>query len=93
VLATRGWLRQYATSRKVAGSRHDELNEVFSIYLILPTTLVPGVCPTSNRCEYQRQGEKVSGEWSMCIRLTTRPPSVRKLSRPVVLNLYETAAQ
>jgi hypothetical protein len=42
----------YATSRKDAGSRPDEVN--FSIYLILPVALGPGVYSASNRNEYQK---------------------------------------
>jgi hypothetical protein len=42
------WLRHYATSRKVAGSRPDEVNESFSIHLILPAALGPGVYAASN---------------------------------------------
>jgi hypothetical protein len=33
--------RHYATSRKVAGSRPDEVNGIFSIYLQLPAALGP----------------------------------------------------
>jgi hypothetical protein len=36
-------VRHYATSRKVAGWRPDEVNEFFSIYIILPAALCPGV--------------------------------------------------
>jgi hypothetical protein len=43
------WLRHYATSRKVAGSRPDEVNEFSSIYLILMSALGPGIYLTSNR--------------------------------------------
>jgi hypothetical protein len=57
----RSALRHYATSRKVAGSRSDEVNELFSMYLILPATLGPGVHSASNRNEYQKQ-KNVSGE-------------------------------
>jgi hypothetical protein len=35
------WLRHYATSRKVAGSRPDEVNSFFSIYLIFLIALDP----------------------------------------------------
>jgi hypothetical protein len=49
------------TSRKVAGSRPDEVNERFSIYLILPAALGPGVYSTFNRSEYQKQ-KNVSGK-------------------------------
>jgi hypothetical protein len=40
------WLRHYATSQ-VRGSRPNEVN--FSIYLILPATLGPGIYWASNR--------------------------------------------
>jgi hypothetical protein len=56
------WLRHYVTSRKVAGSRPDEVNEFSSISLILPVALGPGVYSTSNRDEYQKQKNNVSGE-------------------------------
>jgi hypothetical protein len=55
------WLRYYATSRKVADTRPDEVNELFSIYLILPVTLGRGVYSASNRKKYQKQ-KNVSGE-------------------------------
>jgi hypothetical protein len=55
-------LRHYATSWKVAGSRLDEVNEFFLIYLIFPATLDPGVHSASNRREYQKQKNNVSGE-------------------------------
>jgi hypothetical protein len=38
---------------KVCGSRPDEVN--FSIYLILPVSLGPGIHSASNRNEYQKQ--------------------------------------
>jgi hypothetical protein len=50
------------TSRKVSGSRPDEVNEFLSIYLILPAALDPGIDSASNRNEYQKQKNKVSGE-------------------------------
>jgi hypothetical protein len=34
----------------------------FSIYLILPAALAPGVHSTPNRNEYKKQKKKVSGE-------------------------------
>jgi hypothetical protein len=34
----------------------------FSIYLILAAALGPGVCSASNRNEYQKQKNNVSGE-------------------------------
>jgi hypothetical protein len=54
-------LRRYATTRKVAGSRPDEVI-FFSVYLILPATLGPGVYSASNRNEYQKQKNNVSEE-------------------------------
>jgi hypothetical protein len=42
------------------GSRPDEVN--FSIYLILPAALGPGVHSASNRNEYQKQKNNVSDE-------------------------------
>jgi hypothetical protein len=44
-------LRHYATNRKVAASIPDEVI-FFSIYLILPAELDPGVHSPSNRNEY-----------------------------------------
>jgi hypothetical protein len=55
-------LRHCATSRKVTGSRPDDMNVFFSNYLILPAALGPGVYSTSNRNEYQKQKNDVSGE-------------------------------
>jgi hypothetical protein len=56
------WLRHYATSRKVASSRPDEVN--FYIYLILPAALGPGVYSPSNRNGHMQQNNNnnVSGE-------------------------------
>jgi hypothetical protein len=34
----------------------------FSLYLILPAALIPGVYSASNRNEYQKQKKNVSGE-------------------------------
>jgi hypothetical protein len=51
---------------KVAGSRPDEVIDFFSIYLILPAALGPGV---------------YSAFTSLCVRLTTSPASVCRLSR------------
>jgi hypothetical protein len=49
------WLRHYATSLKFAGPRPEEVNVFFSIYLILPAALGPGVYSASNRNEYEKQ--------------------------------------
>jgi hypothetical protein len=55
-------LKNYATSRKVAGSSPDEVIDFSSIYLILPAALGPGVHSASNRNEYQKQKNNVYGE-------------------------------
>jgi hypothetical protein len=47
---------------KIAGSRSDKVNDFSSIYLILPASLGPGVYAASNRNEYQKQKNNVSGE-------------------------------
>jgi hypothetical protein len=55
-------VKSYAASRKVEGSRPDEVNNFFlSIYLILPTTLGLEVHSVSNRNKYQKQ-KNVPGE-------------------------------
>jgi hypothetical protein len=46
----------------VAGSKPDEVNGYFTIYLILPAALGPVVYSASNRNEYQKQKNYVSGE-------------------------------
>jgi hypothetical protein len=43
------WIRNYTISRKVAGSRIDEVNIFFSIGRIIPTALGPGVYSASNK--------------------------------------------
>jgi hypothetical protein len=57
------WLRLYAASRKVASSKSDEENEFFfSIFLILPAAISSGAYSASNRNEYQKQTNNVSGK-------------------------------
>jgi hypothetical protein len=53
--------RKVCISRKVADSRSDDVNALFSIYLILLVAQFPWVNSASNRNEYQKQ-KKVSGE-------------------------------
>jgi hypothetical protein len=48
------WLRHYATRRKIAGARPDEVI-FFNLALILPAALGPGFHSASNRNEYQKQ--------------------------------------
>jgi hypothetical protein len=51
------------TSRKVTGSRPDNVNFfLVAIYLVLPATLGPRVHSASNRNGYQKQKNNVSGE-------------------------------
>jgi hypothetical protein len=47
------WLRHYAASRKVVGSRPDEGNEFF--FQIIPASLGPGIYSTSDRNEYHKE--------------------------------------
>jgi hypothetical protein len=55
-------LRNYATSRKLPGSRPDEVNGFFSIYLILPAALGSGVYSASNRNEFYKHTNNDAGE-------------------------------
>jgi hypothetical protein len=55
-------IKRYATSRMVADSRPDAVNEIFSIYLILAAALCPGVYSIPNRNEYRKQKNNVPGE-------------------------------
>jgi hypothetical protein len=49
--------------RKVTGWRLNEVNEMFSVYLIFPAALSPGVYSASKINEYQKQkNNNVSGE-------------------------------
>jgi hypothetical protein len=83
ILDIRSWLGHYATNRKVAGSRPDEVNELFSIYIILSAALGHGIYSASIINEYQKQKKKClwgvdRGRW---VKLTTLPLSVSWLSR------------
>jgi hypothetical protein len=55
------WLIHCTKSRKVLGSRSDEVNQL-PIYLILLIALGSEVYSASNRNEYQNQKNNVSGE-------------------------------
>jgi hypothetical protein len=57
----RAVVKALATSRKVEGSKTDEVNDIFFNLPILPAALGPGVYSASNRNEYQKQ-KNVSGE-------------------------------
>jgi hypothetical protein len=56
------YIRHYATSQKVAGSRPDRVNELFLIYLILTARQSLGDYSASNRNEYQKRKHVVSVE-------------------------------
>jgi hypothetical protein len=58
----------------------------FSISLILPAALRPGVYSASNRPEAENNPS--GGQY---VGLTTLPPSVSRLSRPVFPNLFDAA--
>jgi hypothetical protein len=91
-VAVAEWLRNYATSQKVTGSIPDEVNEFFSIHIVLLATLGAGVYSASNRNEYQKQKNNVfwGVEFSRCIRLATLPPSVSRLSKQCgILNISQ----
>jgi hypothetical protein len=61
-----------AINWKNTGSRPNEDNESFAIYLILPATLGPGVYSASNRVEYQKQKKYFWGvERGRHVNLTT----------------------
>jgi hypothetical protein len=69
-------LGHYATSRNAEGSKPDEINDFFfSIYLILPAAIDPGVYSASDINDYQRQKRK------MFVRSKTRSvPKANNLS-------------
>jgi hypothetical protein len=74
-------LRSYATSWKVVGSSPDEVIEYFSIYLILPVELGPGVYSASNRNECQKQKKIFLGSRARPTRKAdTSSPSVSCLT-------------
>jgi hypothetical protein len=62
------------------GSRRDEVNDLFSIYLILPAALGPGVYSVSNRSEYQKQKNNASRDQSAAVvrRIHIGPPKQQK---------------
>jgi hypothetical protein len=56
---------RWGDGRNVAGTGLCEENEFFlSVYLILPTALGPRVYSASNKNEYQKQENNISGDQS-----------------------------
>jgi hypothetical protein len=74
-------LRNYATSWKVVGSRPNEVIEFFSIYLILPAALGPGVYSASNRNEYHKEKKIFLGSRA---RLARKADNLTSINQPIV---------
>jgi hypothetical protein len=55
-------VRPKVSRHSVAGSRPDEMQDFFPIYIIVPAALGSGLNSASNRDEYQKQRNTVSGE-------------------------------
>jgi hypothetical protein len=68
-----------STSRKVAGSRPGEVNEYFSIYIILPATLDPRVYSASNRNELQEKKMFLGSK----VRTVRRAHNVTAICEPI----------
>jgi hypothetical protein len=86
------WLRHCASSRKVVGSRSDEVNAFLSIYLTFPAELGPGVQSASSSNEYHEQKKYCvwEVERSRHVKLSTLRPTVRRLSRQCrILNILQ----
>jgi hypothetical protein len=58
------------------GFESHEVNEFFSMYVILPAGLSPVAYSTYNRNEYQKKKSFWGVEHGRCVRLITLPPSV-----------------
>jgi hypothetical protein len=55
---------RHVSSRLACSPVLSDENELFSMYIILPAALGPGVYSASNRNEYHKQKNYVSGEQS-----------------------------
>jgi hypothetical protein len=60
--------RTEETGRSNVGLRPDEVNEFFSIYVILPAAQGPGVYSDSNRNDHQKQKNNVLGSRARPVR-------------------------
>jgi hypothetical protein len=56
-------------------------NRIFSIYVILPAALGPGIYPASNRNEYQKQKNNVSRSRARQVR---KADNLTAISEPIV---------
>jgi hypothetical protein len=68
------------------------VNDFLSIYLILLAALGPGVYSVSNKNEFQKHKNNISGEKSsgQRVRLRALPPSASRLSRQCgILNISQ----
>jgi hypothetical protein len=86
VFVYRGSLVVEALCYKPQGRGFPDKVITFFFYLILPAELGPGVYSASNLNEYQKQKNKCL--WGIeRVKLPTSPPSVSRLSRPVLSNV------
>jgi hypothetical protein len=65
-----------------SGSRLDEVNYFFSIYLILPAAIHPEVYSASNRNEYQKQ--KHNNVLGSKVRWVRRADKLTAICEPIV---------
>jgi hypothetical protein len=63
------------------GSRLDEVNDFFSIHLILPAALVPEVYSASNRNQYQKKKNMFLGSR---VRQALKPDNLTAIYEPIV---------
>jgi hypothetical protein len=89
----KAWLQVKALCYKQEGNGFETRwrQWMFSIYLILPASLGPEFHSASNRKEYQKEKNNVSGERrGLCVGLTNLPPSVSRLYRQCdILNISQ----
>jgi hypothetical protein len=78
------WLRYYATSRKAAGSRSDEVDFFSNLPNPSSRTMVPrSTQPLTEMSTRNLKNETWGVKYGRCVGLTTLPPSVSRLSKNV----------